>query len=162
MTVTTLEKDVERLTLTLTAEFDAAAERVWEVWADPRKLERWWGPPTYPATFVEHDLSVDGRMAYFMTSPEGERYHGWWRVTAVDPPRSLSFEDGFADAEGRPNDDLPRSSATVSVTDLGDGRSRMTIASQWHSAEAMEQVLAMGMEEGLRAAVGQIDGVLGT
>ena len=45
MTVTAVRKDPETLTMTLTAEFDATPERVWELWADPRKLERWWGPP---------------------------------------------------------------------------------------------------------------------
>jgi len=50
MTVTSVDKDLDDLTLTLTADFDAPIERVWELWADPRKLERWWGPPEYPAT----------------------------------------------------------------------------------------------------------------
>ena len=52
MTVTTIDKDTEALTLTLVADFAAPIDAVWELWADPRKLERWWGPPTYPATFV--------------------------------------------------------------------------------------------------------------
>ena len=50
MTVTAVRKDPEALTMTLDAEFDASPERVWQLWADPRQLERWWGPPTYPAT----------------------------------------------------------------------------------------------------------------
>ena len=50
MTVTNVHKDPEALTMTITAEFDAPVERVWQLWADPRQLERWWGPPTYPAT----------------------------------------------------------------------------------------------------------------
>lgn len=61
-----------------------------QLWADPRKLERWWGPPTYPATVVEHDLRAGGKVAYLMTSPEGEQHHGWWKVLEVDeapPPR---------------------------------------------------------------------------
>ena len=46
--------------------------RVWALWADPRKLERWWGPPTFPATVLEHDLRPGGKVSYYMTSPEGE------------------------------------------------------------------------------------------
>ena len=88
MTVTTITKDPEAATMTVTAEFDAPVERVWQLWADPRQLERWWGPPTYPATVVDHDLSAGGRVAYFMTGPEGEQHHGWWRVVAADPPRA--------------------------------------------------------------------------
>jgi hypothetical protein len=35
-----------------------------------------------------------------MTGPEGDRHRGWWRVIAVDAPRALEFEDGFADDDG--------------------------------------------------------------
>jgi uncharacterized protein YndB with AHSA1/START domain len=40
MPVTDVEKDVDALTLTITAEFDADANRLWELWSDPRQLER--------------------------------------------------------------------------------------------------------------------------
>src|SRR5215471_5070449 len=107
MTVTAVRKDPQTLTMTLEAEFNASPERVWELWADPRQLERWWGPPTYPATFEEHDLTPGGSVTYFMTGPTGDTPRGWWKVTAVDPPHSLEFEDGFSDDEGRPNPDMP-------------------------------------------------------
>ncbi len=42
MTVTAVRKQPETLTMTLEAEFDAPADRVWQLWADPRLLERWW------------------------------------------------------------------------------------------------------------------------
>src|SRR5690242_3409993 len=107
MTVISVARDPVALTLTIVAEFQAAAERVWQVWADPRQLERWWGPPSYPATVVDHDLRAGGRVTYSMTGPDGEKHHGWWRLIAVDPLRSLDFEDGFADERGQPNDELP-------------------------------------------------------
>src|ERR1700737_4078190 len=90
--------------------------RVCEAWGNRRELERWWGPPTYPATVVDHDLTPGGRVTYYMTAPDGEKYHGWWRVIAVDPPHSLVIEDGFADDSGRPNDDLPTTSIEVRLT----------------------------------------------
>ena len=104
MPVTDVNKDLDALTMKITAEFDAGAERIWEMWSDPRQLERWWGPPSYPATFVEHDLSPGARAAYFMTSPEGQKYHGWWRIEEVEPPNRLRFEDGFADDDRDGND----------------------------------------------------------
>lgn len=97
MTVTDVRKDADALTMTITVQLDASVDRAWQLWADPRQLERWWGPPSHPATFVDHDLQPGGRMSYFMTSPEGEKYHGWWEVLAVDPPRRLEVRDGFAD-----------------------------------------------------------------
>src|SRR5947199_165925 len=83
-------------TLAIDAEFDASPERVWQLWADPRQLERWWGPPTYPATFTKHDLAPGSRVEYHMTGPEGDQPHGYWDIVEVDPPRSLVFRDGFA------------------------------------------------------------------
>ena len=161
MTVMKVDKDAASRTMTMTAHFDAPVERVWQVWEDPRQLERWWGPPTYPATVVDHDLSPGGRVGYFMTGPEGDKHHGWWRIVAVDAPHRLEFEDGFADDAGNPSDQLPTTVVTVTLTgdDAGTGTS-MVIHSAFPSVQAMEELLAMGMEEGMTLAMGQIDALL--
>lgn len=159
MTVTNVHKDPDALTMTITVELDASVERGWQLWADPRQLERWWGPPTYPATFVHQDLALGSRVIYYMTSPEGERYHGWWEVLAVDPPHRLEVKDGFADDTGAPNDDLPVGRMVVTLEERG-GKTVMGITSHFASAEAMEQVLAMGQEEGMVQALGQIEEIL--
>ena len=160
MTVTVVRKDPHSLTMTLEAEFNASPERVWQLWADPRQLERWWGPPTYPATFTRHDLAPGSRVEYHMTGPEGDQPHGYWEVLEADAPHRLVFRDGFANADGTPNNDLPMNTARVRIEALDNGRTRMSIESVFPNAEAMEQVLAMGMEDGLTQAVGQIDAIL--
>src|SRR5467141_1121894 len=160
MTVTAVRKDPQRLTLTVEAEFDASVERIWQLWADPRKLERWWGPPTYPATFTTHDLAPGSRVEYHMTGPTGDQPRGYWDVIEADPPRRLVFLDGFAHDDGTPNDDFPRNEGRVTIEAIDVGRTRMSIESHFPSPQAMEQVLAMGMEEGLTQAVGQIDAIL--
>ncbi len=160
MTVTDVRQDTAARTLTLTATYPATPERVWQMWADPRLLERWWGPPLYPATVVEHDLTPGGRVAYFMTGPEGDRHHGWWRVIAVDPPRSLTFEDGFADDDGAANPDLPVTTTLVTIAADDDGATRMSVESSFTTLEAMEQLIAMGVVEGMTAAMNQIDDLL--
>jgi uncharacterized protein YndB with AHSA1/START domain len=160
MTVTDVRKDHEALTMTITAEFDASPERVWQLWADPRQLERWWGPPAYPATFTAHDLRPGGHVAYHMTGPGGDQPRGWWEVVEVNAPRSLVFRDGFANDDGSPNLDLPVTTARVTIEEIGGGRARMSVESIFPDAEAMQKVLAMGAEEGLKEAVGQIDAIL--
>jgi uncharacterized protein YndB with AHSA1/START domain len=160
VTVTAVRKDPQTLTMTITAEFDASVERVWQLWADPRQLERWWGPPTYPATFTKHDLSPGSRVQYHMTGPEGDQPKGYWDVVEVDAPRRLVVRDGFAHDDGSPNDALPQGTMSVRIEEAGEGRSRMIIESAFASTEAMEQVLAMGAEEGMKQAIGQIDAIL--
>jgi uncharacterized protein YndB with AHSA1/START domain len=159
MTVTNVHKDSDALTMTLTVELDTSIERAWQLWADPRQLERWWGPPGYPATFVDHDFTPGGRANYFMTGPEGDKFHGWWEVLTVDPPRRLDVRDGFADDNGKPNDDMPAGRMVVTLEER-DGKTVMEITSHFTSLEAMEQLLSMGQEEGMVQALGQIEGIL--
>jgi uncharacterized protein YndB with AHSA1/START domain len=160
MTVTAVRKDIDALTMTLDAEFEASPERVWQLWADPRQLERWWGPPTYPATVTSHDLRIGGRVEYHMTGPTGDQPKGYWEILETDPPRRLVFRDGFANADGSPNSDLPLNDVWVTIAEAGEGRTRMSIESRFPDTAAMEQLLAFGMEEGLTEAVGQIDAIL--
>jgi uncharacterized protein YndB with AHSA1/START domain len=159
MTVTSLDKDLDKLSFTLVADFDAPIERVWQLWADPRQLERWWGPPTYPATVEQHDLTAGGEVTYFMTGPEGDQHRGWWRVTSVNPPKSLEFIDGFAHQDGTPNVDMPTTTTEVALNEH-EGGTRMELRSVFDSREQMDQMLTMGMEEGITLAVGQIDALL--
>jgi uncharacterized protein YndB with AHSA1/START domain len=159
MSITSLDKDFDKLTITLIADFDAPVERVWQLWADPRKLERWWGPPTYPATVEEHDLTPGGDVTYFMTGPEGDKHRGWWRVASVEPPTSLEFTDGFANQDGTRNAELPTTTVRMQLSQRDDG-TRMEVRSIFDSREQMEQLDRMGMTEGWKQAVGQMDGVL--
>ena len=161
MTVTAVRKDPAALSMTLTAEFDATPERVWQLWADPRQLERWWGPPAYPATFTKHDLAPGSRVEYYMTTPEGETPRGYWDIVEAEPPRYLNIRDGFANEDGTNNDEMPGPGVmNVTIASVGDGRTRMTIESIFPDAATMEQLLAMGQEEGMKEAVGQIDAIL--
>jgi uncharacterized protein YndB with AHSA1/START domain len=161
VTVIAVTNDAAAMTMTISARFDAPIERVWDVWSDPRQLERWWGPPTYPARVLEHDLSPGGSVTYLLSGPEGDQHRGWWRVRAVDPPRYLEFEDGFADEAGNPNADLPMIVIRATLAERINGGTDVEIVSVFPTLEAMEQMIAMGLEEGMTAAVGQLDEVLG-
>lgn len=160
MTVTNVHKDQGTRTMTITASFDAPIERVWRLWQDPRLLERWWGPPTYPATFVDHDLSPGGSVTYYMTGPDGDKHHGWWRVLTVDAPRGFTFEDGFADDSGEPNTTMPTLSVRVALSAAPGGGTQLMIETTFPSLQAMNELAEMGMEEGMTAAMGQMDDIL--
>lgn len=159
MTVVSVVPDQQARTLTLTAEYSAAPEDVWQLWADPRRLERWWGPPAFPATVEEHDLRAGGRVTYVMTGPAGETFHGWWAVTDVTAPSELTFDDAFGKPDEPPTD-MPVSHSGVTISDAGEGTTRMVITTSFDSVEAMQQLVAMGMQEGLTEAVGQTDALL--
>ena len=118
------------------------------------------GPASHPATVEQHDLTPGGKVTYFMTGPDGQKHRGWWQVNAADPPSSLEFDDGFADQDGTPIDDMPNSKTHMRLTEH-EGGTQMELRSVFASQEQMEKLVEMGMVEGLKEAVGQMDALLG-
>jgi uncharacterized protein YndB with AHSA1/START domain len=159
LSVTSVDTDYDNLAVTLIADFDSPIEQVWELWSDPRKLERWIGPPTYQATVEKHDLTPGGEITFSMTGPDGDKHWGMWRITAADPPTSLEFTDAFADADGTPIADAPVSRVAARLT-TRDGGTRIEINSTFESREDMEKWVSMGSVEGWQQAVGQMDALL--
>ncbi|MEB3069209.1 SRPBCC family protein [[Mycobacterium] vasticus] len=159
MPVTDVQHDIDNLTLIITADFAAPVERIWQIYADPRQLEKVWGPPTHPATVVDHELVPGSRTTYFMTGPDGEKYPGHWQITAVDKPRSFCFDDGFADSDFNPVPGMPVSRNVYRFTEYNGG-TRATYESTFASAEDLNKVLEMGVIEGTSAALSQIDALI--
>lgn len=159
MPVTHVSKDPSALTMSIVADFPVPLRRLWDAYADPRQLERFWGPVDWPATFTRHDLYPGGESHYYMTGPDGEQAGGYFEYLAVDPGRSFEVLDGFRAEDGSKNPDMPtmRMVFTFEETDSG---SRVTTTTHFDSAEQLEQLLGMGMEEGTLSAMGQIDAVL--
>lgn len=159
MPITSVSSDEAALTLTVVADYPVPVERLWQAYADPRQLERFWGPETWPATFTRHDMAVGGWSHYCMTGPDGTKSRGWWRYLAVERNRRIEVEDGFSDEHGQPNPAMPsmRMVFTFSSTPTG---SRFESVTHFPSLEAMEALVKMGMLEGMRSAMGQVDAVL--
>ena len=154
MPLTSMTKDADALMLTVAGEYPVPQQRLWNAFTDPRQLERFWGPPDWPATFTSLGLTEGGRAEYFLSGQNGERWTGSWTFTAVDPISSFEARDG----EDNAGDETMPSSMKFSFYATPTG-SRMTIVTWFSSVEAMEQTIP-GMEEGLRAAMPQLDALL--
>ena len=159
MPITSVIKDPATLTMTVVAEFPAPVQRLWDAYADPRQLELFWGPPTYPARFTRHDMYPGGRSEYAMTGPDGDVSRGYWEFLAVQPLESFEVRDGFAEADGSANEELPsmRMVFTFAATDTG---SLVRTTTYFNSVEDLDQLIAMGMEQGMREAMAQMDAVM--
>ncbi len=159
MPIVSVSSDPNALTLTVVGQYPVSLERLWAAWADPRQLERFWGPPTWPATFTQHDMVAGGESRYRMTGPNGESSAGHWRFLAVEPGRSFEVQDGFCYPDGRPNPDLPGCRMHAGFKSTPGGAS-FVLKTQFPSVAAMEQLVAMGMMEGMRSALAQVDDVV--
>jgi uncharacterized protein YndB with AHSA1/START domain len=159
MPITSVSSDATALTLTVVADCAVSVERLWDAYSDPRQLERFWGPEQWPATFTRHDMAVGGYSHYHMTGPDGTVSRGWFRFLAVEPHARLEVEDGFADATGAPNTEMPTMRMVFNFESTARG-ARVTSVTHFTSVEAMEQLVQMGMIEGVKSATGQLDGLL--
>ncbi len=159
MPVTSVEKDPAALTMTVVADFGVPVRRLWDAYADPRQIERFWGPEEWPATFTRHDMAPGGRSSYVMTGPDGQTSAGYWEFVSVDAPRSFEVRDGFAQPDGTPNPDMPSMRLVYTFEETAEG-SRVTTTTHFNSADELEQLLGMGMEEGMRSAMSQIDAIV--
>jgi uncharacterized protein YndB with AHSA1/START domain len=124
-----------------------------------RQLERWWGPPTHPATVEQHELAAGGEVTSVMTGPGGEKSRGWWRVTSADPPKSLEFTDGFANQDGTPNAAMATTTVQMRLTEH-QGGTRMELRFVFDSREHMEQLERWGAFDVFPQSVDQMDALL--
>lgn len=159
MAITSIDTDHDELTTTIVAEFPVPVTRLWQAYVDPQQIEKFWGPPTWPATFTRHDVRPGGRSEYHMTGPDGEKAGGFWEFVSVDPPRAFEVRDGFANDDGTPNTELPGMRMVFEFAETDSG-SRLTTTTYFTSPDALEHLLEMGMLEGTREAMGQIDNVV--
>ena len=160
MPVSNVTTDAEALTMTVVAEFNAAMPRVWQLYADPRQLERWWVPSDYPLTIVDHDLSVGGYVRAQVIAPDGKKVHAYWRITAVDAPRSLAWEDGFLDDRGEPDPTMPLTTMLLTLDDRAGDGTVMTLVVGFPSTESMAMHEAMDLEAQMAQVLGQAEALL--
>ena len=104
-------------------------------------------------------MAVGGQSQYYMTGPDGTTWRGWFHFLAIEPLKRIEVEDGFSDEHGAENKDMPTMRMTFTFEPTATG-SRFRSVTQFPSVEAMDQLVAMGMMEGMRSAMGQIDAVL--
>ena len=94
-----------------------------------------------------------------MNGPDGQKSSGYWEFIDIDEPRSFEVKDGFLGEDGKPNAKMPSMRMRFTFEPHDNG-TRMTTVTTFPSLQALEELLKMGMEEGLKAAMGQIDAVL--
>jgi uncharacterized protein YndB with AHSA1/START domain len=149
--------------MTVVADFPVPLQRLWDAYADPRQLERFWGPPTYPARFLRHDMVQGGRSEYVMTGPDGDVSRGYWEYLDVQPMTSFEVRDGFAHPDGTPNTDMPSVHLRFAFRETAGG-SQVSTTTSFGSVDELDHPIGMGMnegmDEGMPEAMAQMDAVL--
>ena len=160
MPITSVSKDPAALTMTVVAEFPVPVQRLWDAYATRASSSSSGDRPPTPRRFTRHDMYPGGRSEYVMTGPEGDESRGYWEFLAVEPlavlrgPRRVRQPRRSA-----PTPRCRRMRMVFRFTETATG-SQVSTTTRFNSVEDLDQLLAMGMEQGMREAMGQMDAVL--
>ncbi len=148
--------DKEKNTLTIKREFAAKRQMVWNCYTKSELLDKWFAPKPLTTQTKFMDFSEGGHWLYAMVEPNGQEYWGRMDYQSIRPIDHYAALDGFCDNTGALNPDLPRSKWDVTFSDLAAHTLVQTVVS-YTSAEAMQQVIDMGMKEGLTSTLERLD-----
>jgi uncharacterized protein YndB with AHSA1/START domain len=132
--------------------FDASRERVWEALTKPELVAQWWGRGN--KLDVEMlDVKRGGHWR-FVEHAHGENHGFEGRYADVVPPSKLVYSFEW---DGMPAHAIIE---TVTLEDLGDGRTKLVTDSLFMTAEDFNAFLKSGMEGGMNESYAALDRVL--
>lgn len=155
------EVDKSTNTITVKREFAAKRQLVWDCHTKPELLDQWFAPQPYTAKTKSMDFREGGHWLFLMSDAEGNGH--WTRMDykKIDPINSYSVRDSFCDENGVVNEDMPNSTWTSKFIDLGEKTLVQTDVT-FDTLEAVETSVKMGMKEGIRMTMENLDNFLET
>lgn len=155
------DKDLANKKITVTRNFNAPTQTVWEAWTTKEILDQWWAPKPWRAETKTMDFKEGGSWFYAMVGPENERHYSRADYRKIEAGKSYEGLDAFTDEKGNINKDMPRTTWKVDFKKSGTGTA-VTITITSETKEALEKMLEMGFEEGFRSGLGNLDEYLDT
>jgi uncharacterized protein YndB with AHSA1/START domain len=132
--------------------FDAPRERVWRAMTDPELVAQWWGRGN-KLVIERMELKRGGHWRFVEHSDHG--VHGFeGRYREVTPPSRMVMTFEWDGMPGYVAVD------TVTLEDLGDGRTKVVTVALFHTNEERDGMLSSGMEGGLNESYAALDKVL--
>jgi uncharacterized protein YndB with AHSA1/START domain/predicted enzyme related to lactoylglutathione lyase len=133
--------------------FDAPRERVWRAITDRKLVAQWWGRGN-KLVIERMEVERGGHWRFVEHGPEGVHgFEGRYREVVAPERIVQTFE-----WDGMPGHVAVE---TMTLEDLGDGRTKLVTVSQFHTTEERDGMLHSGMEQGMAQSHAALDGVLG-
>lgn len=149
--------DKETKTVSITKDFNADIDLVWDAYTKPELLDQWWAPKPFSSRTKAMDFEVGGRRFYAMVSPDGVERWVLQKFTSITPKTNFKLLNAFADENETP--DLPGSDWSLTFTDQG-GTTRVHVSIYNESLERLERMIAMGFKEGSAAQIQNLEELL--
>jgi len=149
--------DKETKTVSITKEFDASRDMVWDAYTKPELLDQWWAPGPLTSRTTVMDFKVGGRRFYAMVSPEGAERWVVQKYTSITPKTNFKIFNAFADKDE--NLELPGSDWDLSFSEQG-GKTKVSISIYNESLERLERMIEYGFREGTMAQLQNLEELL--
>lgn len=137
----------EAKTVSLTREFAAGLDLVWDAYTKAELLDQWWAPKPFASRTKVMEFEVGGRRFYAMVGPDGAERWAVQKYTSITPKTNFKFFNAFADADE--NLHLPGSDWNFDFIDQGE-TTTVSVSIYNESLERMEMILASGFTEGVK------------
>ena len=138
--------------IVMTRVFDAPRHLVFDAFAKPELLKRWFGPHGWSLVVCEVDHRVGGGFRFVMRGPDGKDMGMRGTYRELDAPGRSVHVESF--------DDYPGESLVTAVFVEKDGKTTMTATVEYPSKEVRDIVLQSGMEHGAAESYDKLAGLL--
>ncbi|WP_223643333.1 SRPBCC family protein [Corallococcus sp. EGB] len=133
--------------------FNASRERVWRAMTDPALVAQWWGRGN--KVVVERmDVQRGGHWRFVEHAPDGSTHGFEGRYRELKPMELIEQTFEWDGAPGHVTVE------TMTLEDLGDGRTKLVTRSLFHTAEDLQGMVGAGMEQGLNETYAALDRLL--
>lgn len=147
----------ETKTVSITKEFDAPRDLVWDAYTTPELLDRWWAPKPFSSRTKVMEFNEGGRRFYAMVSPEGQERWVLQQYKSITPKTNFKLFNAFADENENPQ--LPGSDWDFNF--LGqNGTTKVHISIYNESLERLERMIELGFKEGTAAQLDNLTELL--
>lgn len=134
-------------------EFDAPPDKVFRAHVEPDLVQQWLGPRDLEMTIDHYECRTGGSYRYTHTDADGD-YTFYGSFHEVRSPERIVQTFTY---QGMPDG---VSLDTLTLEDLGDGRTRLVASSLLDSIESRDGMIASGMEVGVREGYERLDDLL--
>ncbi|MGD9561081.1 MAG: SRPBCC domain-containing protein [Pyrinomonadaceae bacterium] len=144
-------------TVSITKEFAAPIDLVWDAYTKAELLDQWWAPKPFTSRTKVLDFEVGGRRFYAMVSPDGGERWAVQKYTSITPKTNFKFFNAFADEDE--NLQLPGSDWNFDFVDQGESTT-VSVSIYNESLERMERILESGFTEGVKVQLQNLEELL--
>lgn len=152
--------DRDTNTLTLTREFAADLDLVWDAFTKADILEQWVAPKPYRLETKEMDFREGGRWLYAMVSPEDVRRYAMMEFLKIKDKLSFTTRNSFPDENGNRVEGPFTFSITETKFKEENGKTTVQIIKKMEDLVQLEKFAASGWKEGMTVTMGYLDELL--